>query len=50
VLKLGTTIEANDEFVCDRSLDSSRFRTEFGYQPPSWDEMIAELGNDLRQD
>jgi dTDP-4-dehydrorhamnose reductase len=49
-LKLGTTIEANDEFVCDRSLDSSRFREKFQYQPPSWDEMIAELENDLKQD
>jgi dTDP-4-dehydrorhamnose reductase len=48
-LKLGTTIEPDDAFICDRSLDSSRFRKDFEYQPPSWDEMIAELGNDLRQ-
>lgn len=27
----------------DRSLDSSRFREHFNYQPPSWNHMIAEL-------
>ena len=42
-LGLGITIEADDSFRCDRSLDSSRFRAEFGYRPPSWDEMVAEL-------
>ena len=30
-------------FVCDRSLDSSRFRSLTGYTPPSWPEMIEEL-------
>lgn len=29
----------------DRSLNSSRFRELFGYTPPSWPEMIAELAN-----
>jgi len=33
----------DDEFFCDRSLDSSRFRQLTGYQPPSWEEMIEEL-------
>lgn len=32
-----------DEFVCDRSLDSSRFREEFGYIPPDWPKMIREM-------
>ena len=43
--KLGLTVEIvpDDAFRCDRSLDSSRFRVEFGYTPPSWDEMIDEL-------
>ena len=36
-------IEPDDEFTCDRSLDSNRFRTAFNYSPPSWDEMIREL-------
>ncbi len=30
-------------FVCDRSLDSSRFRKETGFVPPSWPAMIEEL-------
>lgn len=34
---------ADDAFVIDRSLDSTRFRSTFAYQPPSWDQMISEL-------
>jgi dTDP-4-dehydrorhamnose reductase len=30
-------------FRCDRSLDSSRFRAEFNYTPPTWRTMIEEL-------
>lgn len=33
----------DDQFVCDRSLDSKRFRERTGYQPPSWKEMLQEL-------
>lgn len=40
---LTTEIVPDDDFHCDRSLDSSRFRREFGYTPPSWDEQISEL-------
>lgn len=40
---LTTEIIPDDEFRCDRSLDSTRFREHFGYQPPSWDSMIAEM-------
>jgi dTDP-4-dehydrorhamnose reductase len=32
-----------DDFVIDRSLDSTRFRKTFGYTPPSWEQMISEL-------
>jgi dTDP-4-dehydrorhamnose reductase len=28
---------------CDRSLDSTKFRKEFGYIPPPWEAMIEEL-------
>jgi len=31
------------DFCCDRSLDSTRFRNEFKYSPPSWSAMIKEL-------
>lgn len=42
-LGLQTEIVADDSFVCDRSLDSARFRQKFNYAPPTWDDMIAEL-------
>ncbi len=32
-----------DEFVCDRSLDSSRFRQATGYSSPSWPELVAMM-------
>ena len=50
VLELGITIEPDDNFTCDRSLDSSRFRSQFGYRPPKWDHMIAELSDEFGQD
>lgn len=40
---LATEVLPDDAVVIDRSLDSSRFRAAFGYRPPSWEEMIAEL-------
>lgn len=49
-LDLGTTIEPQDAFFCDRSLDSTRFRTEFNYRPPHWSEMIAELAAGISED
>ena len=36
-------IMEDNEFQCDRSLDSSRFRQATGYVPLSWAEMIDEL-------
>jgi dTDP-4-dehydrorhamnose reductase len=43
--KLGVKIEIvpDENFCCDRSLDSTRFRQEFAYTPPSWESMIEEL-------
>lgn len=40
------TIEPDDEFHCDRSLDSTAFRKRTGYQPPSWPSMIDEMAAD----
>ncbi len=37
------TIIPDDEFICDRSLNSSRFRQITGYMPASWSEMIRDL-------
>lgn len=44
-LSLDITIEPDDDFVCDRSLDSTRFRRDFVYKPPSWETMIDELAS-----
>lgn len=46
-LGLGVTIEPDDSVVCDRSLDSTRFRKAFGYSPPTWDFMLDELAADI---
>jgi dTDP-4-dehydrorhamnose reductase len=36
-------IEPDDALAIDRSLDSSRFRSTFGYVPPTWRDMLVEL-------
>jgi dTDP-4-dehydrorhamnose reductase len=48
-LKRGVTIVPDESVTCDRSLDSSRLRADFGYVPPSWDSMLGELAYDLRE-
>jgi dTDP-4-dehydrorhamnose reductase len=39
----GVTIEPDDRFVIDRSLDATRFEAATGLRPPEWPEMIAAL-------
>ena len=48
--RLGRDLEIvpADEPRIDRSLDSTRFRKAFGYQPPSWDQMLDELAAQIR--
>jgi len=46
-LKMPIEIIQDESFACDRSLDSSKFRQEFNYNPPSWEEMIDELCKDI---
>ena len=48
-LDLGIRIKPDDAVAIDRSLDSSRFRGEFDYTPPSWDAMLDELASEIRQ-
>lgn len=43
ILEHNIEIIPDDTFQCDRSLDSSRFRKEFNYTPPTWRIMIEEL-------
>lgn len=45
--KKSVNIQPDDEFFCDRSLDSTRFRQFTGYQPPSWQDMLDELASSL---
>src|SRR5574338_1206020 len=37
------TILPDENVICDRSLNSTRFRTLTQYIPPSWEEMIEEM-------
>jgi dTDP-4-dehydrorhamnose reductase len=49
--RLGLAVEITpyDDFRCDRSLDSSRFRSEFGYRAPEWPVMVDELAIQLQE-
>lgn len=40
------TIDRDEAFVIDRSLDSMRFRAATGFVPPSWPDMISALAED----
>ena len=48
-MNLNIKITLDDNFCCDRSLDSSKFQKEFGYTPPSWEKMVDELVVDMRK-
>ena len=39
-------IQPRDEPAIDRSLDSTRFRTATGYEPPSWPELVGAMHED----
>lgn len=45
----GIEIMAEEQFRIDRSLDSSLFRSQTGYQPPSWPELVAGMHADYVQ-
>lgn len=42
----GIEIDPDDAFLCDRSLNSARFRAAVNFQPPTWPQMIAEMHQD----
>jgi dTDP-4-dehydrorhamnose reductase len=42
-------VVADDDFVCDRSLDGSAFEHATGYRPPTWADMLDELAADVRR-
>lgn len=41
-----STIEPDHEVICDRTLDSSRFRAAIGFAPLAWPEMVEEMASD----
>lgn len=47
-LALPVEITPHDELRCDRSLDSSRFQSEFGYRAPEWRAMVDELAMQIQ--
>lgn len=40
------TIEPDELFYCDRSLDSTRFKSATGWRPPKWDCMVTEIASE----
>ena len=44
--KLTVNIEPDETFLCNRSLDGSRFRQKVGIVAPSWPEMIRRMRED----
>ena len=48
-LSLPVEIMPADKPEINRSLDSTRFRSTFGYAPPSWDQMLDELAQDIHR-
>ncbi len=42
------TIESDDVFQCDRSLDGSAFAERTRYRPPTWDAMLSELAGQFK--
>ena len=45
-MRLPLEIVPDTEFKCNLSLDSTKFRSEFKYNSPSWEVMIEELAQD----
>jgi dTDP-4-dehydrorhamnose reductase len=43
VYQLGAEIDRDEDFHCDRRLDSGRFRAAIGFSPASWERMIADM-------
>jgi dTDP-4-dehydrorhamnose reductase len=48
-LSLPITIERDETFACDRSLDASRFCQDTGYSPPAWEALIDDMVQHMEQ-
>lgn len=44
---VATTIEPYDDFLCDRSMNSDRFRKLTGYVPPDWNALVSSMHEDF---
>ena len=42
-------ITPDDDFTCDRSLDSARLQARTAYRVPTWDLMLDELADAVRR-
>ncbi len=40
-------INPHEDFYCDRSLDSSRFRKAVGYVPPTWLKLVKQMREEM---
>jgi len=40
------TIDSDDSFKCDRSLNADRFNSDFGYAAPDWPQLVTTMRND----
>ena len=49
VYELGIEIERDEDFVCDRRLNSTRFRQHVGWRPRAWEEMICAMRQEERE-
>lgn len=45
-MKLDITIEPDESFTCDRSLNAQKFCDATGFAPPSWPDVIDAMCND----
>ena len=43
------TIAPDDAFICDRSLQADAFGGATGYRAPTWNEMLGELAEQIRE-
>jgi len=44
------TVDPDETFQCDRSLDSTKFRNAFNYTPPAWTTMLEELSRKVKEE
>ena len=49
IYRRSTTVVPYDKFVCDRSLDSTKYRLATGFVPASWDAMITDMYEDYQR-